>query len=142
MSGSPSNYFPNNRDHQVSLVFHKKNKRQYYTPENYKHKQNVPENYKHTLSTPQQKSADKVVVDDEITFLKQTYQQESADSSMENKMEREMEKSSLKKDSENMTTQDSSHLQDSVTDRTEPEISEIKIIQSKKNQTVKTKQNH
>ena len=53
----------------------KKKKQRYCTPENCKHKKSLAPNYENIVPTSQSQT-EGIIVDDEITFLKQTYQQE------------------------------------------------------------------
>lgn len=53
----------------------KKKKQRYCTPENCKHKKSLAPNYGNIVPTSQSQT-EGIVVDDEITFQKQTYQQD------------------------------------------------------------------
>lgn len=69
VSGSPSEQSPYSSAHQLSPVFSKKKKHRYSTPENYKQKSLV-ENCKQIKGLNQ---PEETVIDDKITFLKQTF---------------------------------------------------------------------
>lgn len=104
VSGDPTNYSPNNSAHQKSPVFNKKkNKRRYSTPQNYKHKKSVAHNCENIVPSSQNET-EGTFVDDEITFLKQTYQQEPpaipVDSFKESKIQNKIVKGLAKGDPE------------------------------------------
>lgn len=71
--------------HQVSPIFKKKKKQRFNAPQNYKQKGRTPENYKKTVLSPEnnknrqsasiQQHKDIVVVDDEITYVKQAHEE-------------------------------------------------------------------
>ena len=104
MSGDPTNLSPNNSAHQINPVFNKKKyKRRYSTPENYKQKKSVAQNCENIVSSSQNQ-IEGTIVEDENTFLKQTYQQESPavpiDSSKESKVQNKIVEGLTKQDPE------------------------------------------